>query len=102
DKRLDQNAIDAVNQWKFRPAVKEGKPVWATTSLRNNAPKSIPINNPAAIIGKARTAHSTPSRPKAMSKNKEHSREQRQSSSCCCAVGPACHHGDRKSRCDWH
>jgi len=33
DKRLDQNAIDAVNQWKFKPAVKDGKPVAVRTSV---------------------------------------------------------------------
>ena len=33
DKRLDQNAIDAVNQWKFKPAVKGGKPVAVRTSV---------------------------------------------------------------------
>jgi len=34
DKRLDQNAIDAVNQWKFKPAVKDGKPVAVRTSVK--------------------------------------------------------------------
>ena len=33
DKRLDQNAIDAVRQWKFTPAVKDGKPVAVRTSV---------------------------------------------------------------------
>jgi len=33
DKRLDQNAIDAVEQWKFKPAVKDGKPVAVRTSV---------------------------------------------------------------------
>jgi|SRR5215469_4426907 len=33
DKRLDQNAVDAVNQWKFKPATKEGKPVAVRTSV---------------------------------------------------------------------
>jgi len=33
DKRLDQNAIDAVRQWKFKPAMKDGKPVAVRTSV---------------------------------------------------------------------
>ena len=33
DKRLDQNAIDAVKQWKFKPAMRDGKPVAAFTSV---------------------------------------------------------------------
>jgi protein TonB len=33
DKRLDQNAMDAVSQWKFKPAVKDGKPVAVRTSV---------------------------------------------------------------------
>jgi periplasmic protein TonB len=27
DKRLDQNAIEAVKQWKFNPAMRNGKPI---------------------------------------------------------------------------
>jgi len=33
DKRLDQNAIDAVKQRKFKPAVKDSKPVAVRTSV---------------------------------------------------------------------
>jgi protein TonB len=33
DKRLDQNAIDAVKQWKFKPAMRDGKPVAVFTSV---------------------------------------------------------------------
>jgi periplasmic protein TonB len=33
DKRLDQNAIDAVKQWKFNPAMRNGKPVAVFTSV---------------------------------------------------------------------
>jgi protein TonB len=33
DKRLDQNAIDAVKQWKFNPATRNGKPVAVFTSV---------------------------------------------------------------------
>lgn len=32
DKRLDQTAIDALKQWKFKPATKDGKPVAVRTS----------------------------------------------------------------------
>jgi TonB family protein len=33
DKRLDQNTIDTVKQWKFKPAMKDGKPVAVRTSV---------------------------------------------------------------------
>jgi len=33
NKLLDQSAIDAVTQWKFKPALKEGKPVAVRTSV---------------------------------------------------------------------
>jgi len=33
DKRLDQSAIDAVYQWKFEPAMKDGKSVAVRTSV---------------------------------------------------------------------
>jgi TonB family protein len=33
---LDQAAIDAVRQWKFRPAMKDGKPVAVTFNLTIN------------------------------------------------------------------
>jgi len=33
NKVLDQNAIDAVTQWKFKPALREGKPVAVRTSV---------------------------------------------------------------------
>jgi TonB family protein len=33
DKRLDQNAVDAVKQWKFKPAMRDGKPVAVLTSV---------------------------------------------------------------------
>jgi TonB family protein len=34
DKRLDQNAMDAVKQWKFQPAMKDGKPVAVLTTVQ--------------------------------------------------------------------
>jgi TonB family protein len=33
DKRLDQNAIDAVKRWKFKPAMRDSKPVAVLTSV---------------------------------------------------------------------
>jgi TonB family protein len=33
NKLLDQNAIDAVTQWKFKPALREGKAVAVRTSV---------------------------------------------------------------------
>jgi periplasmic protein TonB len=33
DKRLDQNAIDTVKQWRFNPAMRDGKPVSVLTSV---------------------------------------------------------------------
>jgi periplasmic protein TonB len=33
DKRLDQSAIDAIKQWRFKPAAKDGKPVAVRTSV---------------------------------------------------------------------
>jgi protein TonB len=32
-KLLDQNAIDAVRQWKFKPALRDGKPLAVRTSV---------------------------------------------------------------------
>ena len=32
-KLLDQNAIDGVRQWKFKPALRDGKPVAVRTSV---------------------------------------------------------------------
>lgn len=34
DKRLDQNAIEAVKQWRFKPAMKDSKPVAVFTSVQ--------------------------------------------------------------------
>ncbi len=36
DPRLDQSAIDAVKQWRFRPAKMDGKPVAVFTSVDVN------------------------------------------------------------------
>ena len=33
DKRLDQFAIDAVRRWKFKPAMRDGKPIAVLTSV---------------------------------------------------------------------
>lgn len=33
DKRLDKKAIDAVKEWKFKPATREGNPVAVRTSV---------------------------------------------------------------------
>lgn len=33
DKRLDQNAIDAIKRWKFKSAMRDGKPVSVRTSI---------------------------------------------------------------------
>jgi periplasmic protein TonB len=33
DRRLDQNAIEAVKQWKFKPAMRDGKPVAVLISV---------------------------------------------------------------------
>lgn len=33
DKRLDQSAIDTVKQWKFKPAMRDGKPIAVLTSV---------------------------------------------------------------------
>jgi TonB family protein len=31
---FDQNAIDAVRQWRFQPAMKDGKPVEVTVTVQ--------------------------------------------------------------------
>lgn len=33
---LDEKAIEAVNQWKFKPGTKDGKPVWVAASIEVN------------------------------------------------------------------
>ena len=33
NKVLDQNAINAVTQWRFKPALRDGKPVAVRTSV---------------------------------------------------------------------
>ena len=33
DQRLDQSAIDAVNRWKFKPAMRDGKPLAVRISV---------------------------------------------------------------------
>jgi TonB family protein len=36
DSRLDQAAVDAVKQWKFEPAMKNGKPVAVVIAVEVN------------------------------------------------------------------
>lgn len=36
DKGLDQKAIEAVRQWRFRPRIKDGKPVRAQVTVEMN------------------------------------------------------------------
>ena len=33
---LDENAIDAISQWRFRPAVKDGQPVTVPATIEVN------------------------------------------------------------------
>ena len=36
DKGLDEKAIEALMQWRFKPAIKDGKPVSVTASIEIN------------------------------------------------------------------